>query len=112
MANFNERKKSSLALRFIYIVALIFLCVGLCVLGSFRGTGNAYELKVQGTGDAETPTVVFQLNKSVKEKNDEGEEVTRYYGSCGKFGLFRFLFGRQTAGTHVLQLRVFRGGGR
>ena len=79
MANFNERKKSSLALRFIYIVALIFLCVGLCVLGSFRGTGNAYELKVQGTGDAETPTVVFQLNKSVKEKNDEGEEVTRYY---------------------------------
>lgn len=79
MANFNERKKGSLALRFIYIVALIFLCVGLCVLGSFRGTGDAYELKVQGTGDAETPTVVFQLNKSVTEKNDAGEDVTRYY---------------------------------
>ena len=79
MANTSERKHRSLALRLIYAVALIFLCVGLCVLGSFRGTGDAYELKTQGTGDAQTPTVVFQLDKTMTELNEEGEEVTRYF---------------------------------
>ena len=79
MANTSERKHSSYALRLIYAVALIFLCVGLCVLGSFRGTGDAYELKTQGTGDAQTPTVVFQLDKTMTELNEEGEEVTRYF---------------------------------
>ena len=79
MANTSERNHCSLALRLIYAVALIFLCVGLCVLGSFRGTGDAYELKTQGTGDAQTPTVVFQLDKTMTELNEEGEEVTRYF---------------------------------
>ena len=79
MANTSERKHRSYALRLIYAVALIFLCVGLCVLGSFRGTGDAYELKTQGTGDAQTPTVVFQLDKTMTELNEEGEEVTRYF---------------------------------
>ena len=79
MANTSERNHCSLALRLIYAVALIFLCVGLCVLGSFRGTGDAYELKTQGTGDAQTPTVVFQLDKTMTELNEKGEEVTRYF---------------------------------
>ena len=79
MANTSERNHCSYALRLIYAVALIFLCVGLCVLGSFRGTGDAYELKTQGTGDAQTPTVVFQLDKTMTELNEKGEEVTRYF---------------------------------
>lgn len=79
MANKNNRMKSSPALRLIWLVALIFLCVGLCVLGSFRGTGNTFELKAQGSGDAETPSVVFELEENCKETDGEGEEVTRYY---------------------------------
>lgn len=79
MPNSNNRKKTSLALRLIYVIALIFLCVGLCVLGSFRGTGEAYELKTQGKQDAETPSVVFQLEKNCEETDAAGESVTRYY---------------------------------
>ena len=79
MANKNNRMKSSPALRLIWLVALIFLCVGLCVLGSFRGTGSAFELKAQGSGDAETPSVVFELEENCRETDENGEEVTRYY---------------------------------
>lgn len=78
MANTNNRKKRPLALRLIYVVALAFLCVGLCVLGSFYGAGDSYELKAQGTGDAETPSVVFELTRSVTETNEDGEEESVY----------------------------------
>ena len=77
MAMKNTRKKPSLALRFIYIVALIFLCVGLCVLGSFRGTGDSFELKTQGTGDAEMPSVIFRLSNPTVT-NDDGTTSTAY----------------------------------
>lgn len=77
MANSNNRKKRSLALRLIYVVALVFLCVGLCVLGTFRGTGSAFELKTQGTGDAETPSVVFRLSNPTRT-NEEGNQETVY----------------------------------
>lgn len=70
MANTNKRKQSSLALRLIYAVALIFLCIGLCVLGSFRGTGESFELKTKGSGDAETPSVVFHMaNPTVTDED-------------------------------------------
>ena len=77
MANTNKRKQSSLALRLIYAVALIFLCIGLCVLGSFRGTGESFELKTKGSGDAETPSVVFHMtNPTVTD--EDGSTSTVY----------------------------------
>ena len=73
----TNKRKTSLALRFIYIVALIFLCVGLGFLGSFRATGAAFELKTQGSGDAEAPSVLFRMSNPT-QTDGEGGETTVY----------------------------------
>ena len=70
MNNRTKGKKYSVFTRVTLIVALIFLVVGLACLGSFRGTGSAYELRTKGESDAEQPSVVFKLPTSVTEEVD------------------------------------------
>ncbi len=63
-------------------VALVFLALGLGTLGSFRTTGDDFELRApvtDGNGERQTSTVVFRLESSVSETytDAEGKEQTR-----------------------------------
>ncbi len=73
-------KTPSLALRLIYAVALIFLCVGMCVLGSFRSAGASFEL-ISDESASETPSVVFLLERPtiVNEKGEEEQIYARLH---------------------------------
>ena len=74
MANKVNSKK--LTTRIIFILALIFLVIGLSTLGSFYSAGDAYELKTQGSS-AEAPTVVFQL-RNPTTTDEHGHSTTQY----------------------------------
>lgn len=70
-------KKISLATIVFFIVAFLFLAVGLGSLGTVYGTGKAYEVRVQSTSNAKEP-ITFHL-KNPSYVNKKGQTVTDYY---------------------------------
>ncbi len=77
----TKRKFTPFFIAFL-VAALVFLAVGMGTLGSFRTTGDDFELKAPVTkedGTSQTPTVVFRLDSSVTETytDEEGKEQTR-----------------------------------
>lgn len=74
MNHIGKQSKHTLFYRITLWIALAFLVVGLAFLGSFRGTGSAFELKAKSEGDAETPSVVFRLSNLTEEQ--DGKTVT------------------------------------
>lgn len=71
MKNTSQNKKSinKFFIAFL-IVALAFLAVGIGTLGSFYGTGDAYELRVKQESDTETPHVDFYLSDLTETAKD------------------------------------------
>ena len=77
MGNIMKRLKNiSLTALIFFIVAFLFLAVGLGSLGTVRGTGKAYELRVHSTTNAKEP-VTFELKNPSYVK--DGKTVTDYY---------------------------------
>lgn len=71
-------KKISLTTMIFFIVAFLFLAIGLGSLGSVYGSGKAYELRLKGANDAKDPAVIFEL-ENPSYVNDKGVTVTDYY---------------------------------
>ncbi len=69
--------KISLVTIIFFIVAFVFLAVGLGSLGTVYGTGKAYELRLQSTSNAKEP-ITFEL-KNPSYVNKKGQTVTDYY---------------------------------
>lgn len=78
--NGKLKKLSPFFIAFIAL-ALVFLAVGLGTLGSFRTRGESYEFSgpVYVDGEAQTSTVTFRLDPSIKEtySDSNGKEQTR-----------------------------------
>lgn len=74
----KKLKKFSLTTIIFFIVAFLFLAVGLGSLGNVFGTGKAYELRLKSNTDAQKPSVVFHLTNP-SYVNGEGKTVTDYY---------------------------------
>ncbi len=70
----KQRKIKGYFLAFL-VTALVFFAVGLGTLGSFIGTGNAYELRAKQKSDDQTPSVVFKLS-NLTEKDKDGKDQT------------------------------------
>ena len=75
MNNKEKHHKFSIFFRITLFIAFAFLVIGLACLGSFRGTGDAYELKVKGENDAETPAVVFRLSRPTETADGQEEQI-------------------------------------
>lgn len=109
MNNSKKHKRFSIFQRVTLIVALVFLVVGLACLGSFRGTGSAYELKSEVGG--EQPAVVFELPSSLTEEADGETQSVRLqvvavyanvgavYQSAGESGTLRIVWSSGTSFT-------------
>ncbi len=78
--NGKLKKLSPFIIAFIAL-ALVFLAVGLGTLGSFRTRGESYEFNgpVYTAGEAQTSTVTFRLDPSIKETytDSNGKQQTR-----------------------------------
>ncbi len=75
--------KKSLYYRLFFVFSLVFLLVGLCFLGSFRGTGEAYELKAKAASGGDTPSVVFRLSNPSAENGSLRLQVMQAYVNVG-----------------------------
>lgn len=74
----KNKKTISLTAIIFFIVAFLFLAIGLGTLGSVSGTGKAYELRRRGENDGKEPSVFFVL-QNPSYVNKEGKTVTDYY---------------------------------
>ncbi len=72
---FGKWKRLDGFFRAFLILAVVFLAIGLGTLGSVRGTGKAYELRSQLSGDEQRPSVVFRLS-NLTQKGEDGETET------------------------------------
>lgn len=81
MPNLHQQTKKSVWFRLFLATALVFLLFGMCLLGSFRGTGDAYELKARpaGSTSASVPNVILELD----EPEDTSLRVVAAYVNVG-----------------------------
>ena len=78
MAKFNLKKFSFFRIAF-WVLAFVFLALGLGTLGSVQSTGNAYELiKSPGTDSAQTTGIIFKLS-NITETDEEGNWKSTTY---------------------------------
>ena len=67
-------KKLSVYTRAFFILAFVFLLVGMGTLGTVKSAGKGYELKTKGDAAVE-PAIVFRL-RNLEEETDEGKKTT------------------------------------
>ncbi len=55
-------KRFSGTVKIFWVIAAVFLIIGLGTLGSMQSTGRSYELPAQQSGDGKTPAIVLSLS--------------------------------------------------
>lgn len=73
----NIWKTMSVWLRAFWILALVFLLLGLGTLGSVRSTGGSYALRVQSSGAGKEPSVIFHVTEPGHSDDEDTGHVHR-----------------------------------